>query len=329
MFIHDLPAELLLTVLELCEPRDAYILALCCRDAHHVLSNVLRKHRKMWRLWNTIDSDDSRNSLHKRILELTRDPYLGYYVETLGLDCEVEEHTYSESEDLVILDRMRKLGNVCLSGLILHNNPQESQLRRLSNYLVFMAPNLRRLECFGDTIGESDLLGLLVDIARASPTMTALPLQHLRVVEVKLDRGFDEGGLPFDWLLASMCLPSVRTFAASRMNCCTAYMTMDEVPNSDLETLILADCTFEPDQLNSVLSKINNLRSFAYSNGQDCNVYEGGSFSPKRVTSALLLYAGHSLVHLTVHGQDYDVGIELQKRKASTLTDMSLGSTRS
>lgn len=162
-------------------------------------------------------------------------------------------------------------------------------------------------------LGGHDLLQLLVNVARASSDIPGLPLQHLRVIEVKLDRNIDEGGLPMDWLLASMHLPCVETFAASRMSCQKGFLTMDETPKSNLKNLILQDSTFEADELVCVLGRMNNLKSFAYSDGQDSLVYEGGSFSPKRITAALLRFASHSLEHLTVHGEDYDVSIRIKQ----------------
>jgi hypothetical protein len=320
MFIYDFPAELLFTILELCQHRDAYALALCCHDAYHALESVLSKHQRLWRCWNTIDSDDSRRSFHNRVLKLTRNQQLACYIETLSFDCELEERAYSESECMEMLERLRELSDMYgdIFDVFQHRSWQDNlyvglqhtPMRWLSTYLVSMAPNLRRLECFGSTVGDDDLLFVLVSAARASLTMAKLPMQHLRVVEVRLDRGFDEGGLPMDWLLASMCLPSVRTFAASRMNASRVFMDKDEVRNANLETLILEDSFFEPDDLVFVLGKINNLKIFAYSDGQYSNVSEGGSFSPKRITSALSLYAGHSLEHLIIHGRDEDVSLD-------------------
>lgn len=156
---------------------------------------------------------------------------------------------------------------------------------------------------------------LLANVARMSPSMSALPLQQLKVIEVRLERGVDEGGLPMDWLLASLSLPSVRTFAASRMSSSSSvYLELKEEVKSNLETLILEDCTFEPDVLARILGSICNLRTFAYSNGQDYNVGYG-SFSPKRITGTLMLHAAHCLEHLTVCGQDDDVSIGCEKLK--------------
>lgn len=106
-----------------------------------------------------------------------------------------------------------------------------------------------------------------------------------------------------------MHLPCVETFAASWMNCRKGFLTTDETPNSNLKNLILQDSTFEADELVCVLGRMNDLKSFAYSDGQDSLVYEEGSFSPKRITAALLWFASHSLEHSTVHGEDYDVSI--------------------
>lgn len=133
-------------------------------------------------------------------------------------------------------------------------------------------------------------------------------MQQLKVVEVKLERGADEGGLSVDWLLATISLPSVRTFAASRMNSDSVYLEQKEGLKSNLEYLILEDCTFEPDVLAGILGSIQNLKTFAYSSGQDSNVGYG-YFSPKKVTGALMLHASHSLEHLTVCGHNYDVSI--------------------
>ena len=173
-----------------------------------------------------------------------------------------------------------------------------------------MAPNLRRLECFG-SIGLTGILELLANVARVSPSMSALPLQRLRVVEVRLERGADEGGLSLDWLMASMSLPFVGTFAASRMSSDCVDFEQKEGLESNLETLILEDCVLEPDVFAQILGSIRNLRTFAYSNGQDSNVGYG-SFSPKKITGALVRHAGHSLEHLTVCGRDHDVGIWCQ-----------------
>lgn len=337
MLVYDLPPELLLTILELCENQNTYALALCCRDAYQTLSSALAKHQKLWRQWNVIDSDDNKKSFHKQVLRFTRKPKLASYVETLAFDDELEKHAYTESESAEMLNRLSALGasgsNMFESifgdldepaiGLIRsHFDPNDDsrQLQWLSAYLVVMTPNLRRLECFGSLMADEKLLLLLANVARISTSMSHLPLHQLRVVEVKLERGIDEGGLPMDWLLAAMSLPSVRTFAARRMNSNTVCLEQNEGLKSGLESLILEDCTFEPDVLARVLGSIQNLKTFAYSSGEDSNVGYG-YFSPKRMTAALLLHAGHSLEHLTIRGHNYDVSICRQKQeKRQSLT---------
>jgi hypothetical protein len=326
MFVDDLPLELLLTIVGFCENQDAYALALCCRNTYHTLSNTLAKHQKLWQQWNTIDSDDHRKPFHKRVLKFAGDPKIAPYVETLSFGCELDERTYTESETTELLKRLLILGNSnwnlfedifgdfddLTNGSPrghFHPNDHSCQLHWLSAYLVAMAPSLRRLDCFGSTTAGDELLLLLANVARISPSMPTLPLQQLRVVEVRLERGADEGGLPLDWLLASMSLPSVRTFAASRMSGDCVYLKHSE--ESNLETLILEDCIFEPDVLTRILESIRNLRTFAYSNGGANVGY--GSFSPKRVTGALMLHAGHSLEHLTICGRDHDVSFWRRK----------------
>jgi hypothetical protein len=329
MAIYDLSPELLVTVVELCEDKDTYAFALCCRNAYNALSNILAKHQKLWQQWNTIDSNDNRKPFHEQILEFTRNPKLVSYVEVLSFDCELERRTYTNFETTEMMSRLLNLGksdwnlfedifgdfddltNGAPRGHF-HPNDHSCQLQWLSAYLVVVAPNLRRLECFGSRMAGDELLLLLANAARISPSMSALPLQQLRVVEVKLERNADEGGLPFDWLLASMGLPSVRTFAASRMSSDSVYLEQKEGLKSNLETLILENCTFETDVFARVLGSIQNLRIFSYSNGQDSNVGYG-SFSPKRVTGILMFNAGHSLEHLTVCGRDHDVSIQRQK----------------
>ena len=269
MFVDNLPPELLLTIVGFCENQNTYALALCCRNTHHALSNTLAKHQKLWRQWNTIDSGDNRKPFHERVLKLAGDPKLTSCIETLSFDCELNERTYTKSETTELLKRLLILGRsnwILFEDIFgnfddltnrsprahLHPNNHSCQLHWLSACLVVLAPSLRILECFGSTTAGDELLLLLANVARISPSMPNLPLQQLRVVEVRLERGADEGGLPLDWLLASMSLLSVKIFAASRMSSDCVYLKHSK-EESNLENLILEDCLFEPDVLTRIL----------------------------------------------------------------------------
>lgn len=142
MSIYDLPTELLLAIGEYCEPGDTYSLALCYRHAHHALSKVLSKYR----YWNTIETDDNRKPFHKRIMKLTREQRLTYYVETLSFECELDGRAYSQSEEAEILERLETFRTVHghvfdefkddLWRQNFRSDLMDSQMRRLSTYLV-------------------------------------------------------------------------------------------------------------------------------------------------------------------------------------------------
>lgn len=316
MSFYDLPPELVLEIGSSCLPSDAFSLALCCRSAHAVLQESLSTHQKLSSRWHTIKTQRFA-ALHKKVAKFTKDERLSFYVRVLRFDCWFTEWEYSSSDKMAMVDRMQKLRRnlvhvfdesrheIWQQDFIL--GLQHSQYRHISDYMLYMVPGLHVLECFGDMLGENDPLELLVKVARASSSILGLPLQHLKVISVHLDQDITEGGLPLDWLLASMHLPCVRTFEAVRMGSCKRLMTMDEIPISNLESITFQDSMFEPEDLVLVLSKIRSLKSFVYSNGRDSQVYDGGSFSPKRITAALLLYAGHSLEHLALVGRDHDV----------------------
>ncbi|KAF9695328.1 hypothetical protein EKO04_006688 [Ascochyta lentis] len=315
MSIHDLPTELILAIEEFCEPRDAYNLAFCCREFYNLLNEAIAKHRRLWRYWNTIDTKLSKKPFHAKLLKLARKPHLARYIEAFKCEFEYEEpDAYSTFEEHELVHHLEAFGKT--RG---HNfddfkvrswsehytvGLRDLEMRTLSSYLINITPNLRRLECFGDSIGEEDLLKLFVDIARASSGTAILPLQQLRSFEVKLDRNIDEGGLPADWLLACMHLPCLETFATSRMNGVIRHFNIDNVPNSNITRIVLQASTFDADTLIQVLSRINALKSFAQENGQDNLVYELDSFSAKKITTALVKYACHSLEHLTMLGED-------------------------
>lgn len=126
------------------------------------------------------------------------DPTLAPYIEPSTCECDHEEPgPYNE---LGVAETMRFLNAFATTqGLMLeelseerwrHNDHvgiRDLNMCTLSSYLISMAPNLRRLECFGRTIGEDDLLMQFVDTGRVSTRPVNLPLQHLQAIQVKLD----------------------------------------------------------------------------------------------------------------------------------------------
>ena len=319
MSFQELPAQLIVAIGEHCEPHDAYRLALSCRDVRGRLSKILLKHRKVWRLWNTIDTTTSKRPFHEKLVKMTRNPHLALFVETFKCELEYQNSgAFTESEMADMMQNLKKFATT--HGHIFdafkdeawqanyRSDLENCHMCTLCTYLIYVTPKLRRLECFGNTV-DDDLLKLIINVAQAPTIPEGMPLQLLQSMEVELDQNVDEGGLPADWLIACMYLPCLKTFTTDRMGNVVRYLDLKNAPSSNITKIVLTRCTFEPDTLIRILSKTTNLKSFAYENGQISLVYEGGSFSPKKITTALVNYAGHSLEHLTIRGDDDDIGV--------------------
>lgn len=254
--------------------------------------------------------------MHSLLLKLSRKPHLAQYVEIFKSQIEYQEPgAYNEMEMQQVLQSMEAvasenrldhkdfLGEFWRQGY--QTGLEDLQMCTLSSCLVNISPVLRRLECFGSTVGTEDLLAMLINVSRATGKTTGLPLQHLKSIEIKLDRNISEGGLPVDWLVACMSLPCLHSFATSRMGCALRFFGLGDIPNSNIARLVLQSSNLDPDLLIRALSKMTSLQSFAYENGQDY----GTDFSAKKVVTALVEYASHSLEHLTIHGHDVDVSM--------------------
>lgn len=323
MSILDLSADILLTIAESCRHRDVYSLARCCRELHSILAKNLAKHHRVWRYWNTVATDNAKKPFHELLLKITRKPHLAQYIETLECHCDdptglrpippPAAYTPSEIAELVKnLETFPRTGERSVDALQ-HQIWQQDYLNGfhtgrnhiLAGYLLYIALSLRTLVCYAEYGFEgADLLPFIMGVVNVSSDIGELPLQQLQTLEVRLDTNVTEGGMCADWLVAAMNLPRLKTFAATRMNSRLQFFTLDHVPKSDISKIILQASLLEPEVLIGFLSKTTSLKSFAYDCGIDSLVAEEGSFSPKRITAALIEYAGHTLEHLTLHGTD-------------------------
>ncbi|KAJ4343370.1 hypothetical protein N0V95_006704 [Ascochyta clinopodiicola] len=88
--------------------------------------------------------------------------------------------------------------------------------------------------------------------------------------------------------------------------------SVDNLPSSNITKIVLQASTFETDCLIQVLSKINGLKSFAHESGESQLFNNYSAFSPKKITTALIKYAGHSLEHLTMRGEDEETPLYVE-----------------
>ncbi|KAF2864929.1 hypothetical protein BDV95DRAFT_672997 [Massariosphaeria phaeospora] len=344
--LRTIPTELRLTIAELLDARTCFKFAIADREHHALYSALLKKHKKLFARYNTIDTHGAGRLVWDVTKEIIEKPELAQYVEDVSFPNTRQEvwdpdvypdmltrnspnivpeelvRLYTEAAMKVpIMSRMLEDGiydcAFSAPGWTVEQTIRIGSDQPIVALLIAMAENLRVLrftEIRGAHDASNEIYGLIwsVVLASADPAQTLpLPLQNL--THVAISYADTEGSCEVAWAGHFCSLPALRGFAANKMGGSSRSSIDDDehanLPKSNVKNLLFDWCFFHPEALDDILERTNSLETFVYTNGGAC-VSDEGTFAPRRVVAALLKCAAHSLEELILAGDEGDDDFE-------------------
>lgn len=314
--LSDLPNEIILAIIPLILPNDIESFASTCKKIYNLAAEELERHRALKRkyaLYRFCDRSGSSQFFPWQLLDMVlRKPRTAFYVQEMSIKS-VEWWTGNlnmlQPKDAV--SRRRK----AISKLVPEDEVpmwlssiESGSLDPNISLLLLLLPNLSTVRFEYSFVGDQACLhGTLSRIAEMK--CPGAPLSRLRHVQIRNPK--DNTGLDLVGLFAA--LPSVRSIHGWGIKAFNfdANSDTDTAPRtSNLEDLVLAECSINPKRLYLFLETFKALRSFAYSDDpllRDYSYDTTAEFDPFWIRSGLYAFARPSLDSLTILSQDAEL----------------------
>jgi hypothetical protein len=335
MTLPSLSPYLRLIIAKHLDPISSFNYAIACKEHWSLNQLIIQEHKQLFARWSVLDVSEKDTVPCYALKEVLLNPRIAWYIKELNMpagwyydpnfyvfknrpnpEIHVSEDDMQLFRDaaqaLVPLYASRSSGSTeidqphsdqvsdqsiaeILGEQLYQGNTTDAIIAILIHYLPY-------LETLRVTVDDQvEYLRLVIERialeSRDGKNAARLPLRRLKTIAIA---HYDsEGSCSPEWVLRSLSLPFLRTFAASAMGGhigegpANRIMSKEIKPLSNIKELYLFRCQFEVSTLDNILSGIKALEIFTY----QC---AGGIVSenwsePKHVIELLARHTAHSL----------------------------------
>ncbi len=220
---------------------------------------------------------------------------------------ELYDNTDDGAVDLVAALEGRLEHDDAILAILIHHLPVLKTIRISGMTAAYILPVINKItQAYGD------------------PTKAQqLPLHELTTAAIT--PWIREGNRNVDWISTFLRLPSLQTFAAHSMTCASLgqrsniNLSLRAAPLSNVTTLFLYHCRFEPKILDEILVEIKALKKFAYVVSSASYPYI--RYEQEKLLSTIAHQTKDSLEELIMHLQDFREEVRTSLAPIHILTD--------
>lgn len=312
----DLPAELLLMILDRLAPTDADTFCVLSRNVRAVSASFLENHMNLKRKYThrtycRKTSTFPDGSLADLLRDVLQTPEFGYYVRTLQID----GHKYLEAEHIRHSESMELFEHTIQDCAMIEGQLEKQKWIEQLNVgdedpviamLLLMLPNLTDLR-LADCRSSYCIQYMAM---RISGTKDKPALTRLSAIELgdSVFRGNPDNG---DLVVSLSSLPSVKHLSASNLRSINVLgndFVRGQINDRDFKSRIthisFANCAFYSAVLSSILTWSKNLTSFSYCSTRGSNSFAHSDY--KWIRDALLAEAKDTLRDLKIYSYNED-----------------------